>query len=360
MKNLLRLPLSALALLLCAGSASAQFDDRGLKDAYNDYFSVGVAVNMRNISNPEQIAIIKKDFNSLTAENVMKPQSVQPEKGRFNWDNADKVADFCRRNGIKLRGHCLMWHSQIGKWMYQDEKGNLLPKEEFYENMKEHITAVVTRYKDIVYAWDVVNEAIADGGPTDKPYRNSPMFRIAGDDFIKKAFLYAREADPDALLFYNDYNAANPGKRDRIYNMVKTMKEEGIPIDGIGMQGHYNIYGPSIEDVEAAIEKYATIVNTIHITELDIRANKEMGGQLKFKRDGAAITDTVRIMQERQYTALFQVLRKHKDVVRNVTFWNLSDRDSWLGARNYPLPYDENYKPKRVYYMLRDFNQASE
>lgn len=345
-------------MTLCATSVSAQPNDRGLKDSYKDYFAVGVAVNMRNISAPEQIAIVKKDFNSITAENAMKPESVQPQKGKFNWGNADKIADFCRQNGIKLRGHCLMWHSQIGRWMYQDEKGNPLPKEEFFKNMKEHITAVVTRYKDIVYAWDVVNEAIADGGRMDNPYRQSPLYRIAGDEFIKKAFQYAREADPNALLFYNDYNAANPAKRDRIYNMVKQMKAEGIPIDGIGMQGHYNIYGPSIEDVEAAIEKYATIVNTIHVTELDIRVNEEMGGQLNFSREGSSVTNTVRTLQEDQYARLFKVFRKHKDVVKSVTFWNLSDRDSWLGARNYPLPYDENYKPKRVYNIIRDFNPA--
>ncbi len=349
----------ALVLALCACGVSAQDKNGGLKDAYKDYFDIGVAVNMRNITRPEQIVLVKKDYNSITAENDMKPQSIQPEKGKFNWTNADKIADFCRKNGLKLRGHCLMWHSQIGRWMYQDEKGGLLSKDEFFRNMKEHITAVVNRYKDVVYCWDVVNEAMADGGrPGGSPYRNSPMFQIAGDEFIKKAFIYAREADPNAILIYNDYNAATPLKRDRIYNMVKSMKEEGIPIDGIGMQGHYNIYGPSVEDVEAAIEKYSSIVNIIHVTELDIRANEEMGGQLNFRRDGATVTSTVKTLQEDQYARLFRLYRKHKDVVKSVTFWNLSDRDSWLGVRNYPLPYDENYKPKRVYNILRDFNPA--
>lgn len=365
MKHLFKSSLCALALVMSVNSGFAQTDETGLKDAYKDYFSVGVAVNMRNITTPEQIAIIKKDFNSITAENDMKPQPTEPAYGQFNWENADKIANFCRSNGLKLRGHCLIWHNQIGQWMYQDEKGNLVSKEKLFENMKHHITAIMQRYKDVVYAWDVVNEAISDGGwqgrrpavgEKPSPYRNSPLYQIAGDEFIKKAFIYAREADPDVLLFYNDYNAADPGKCDRIYNMVKSMKEEGVPIDGIGMQGHYNIYGPSMEDVDAALTKYATIVKHIHITELDIRANEEMGGQLNFSRGGGNISHVVKTLQEDQYSRLFKVLRKHKDVVDNVTFWNLSDRDSWLGARNYPLPYDENYKPKRVYNLIKDFD----
>ena len=369
MKHLFKFSLCALALTMGANTGFAQSGETGLKDAYKDYFSIGVAVIMRNISNPEQIAIIKKDFNSITAENDMKPQPTEPAYGQFNWENADKIANFCRSNGIKLRGHCLMWHAQIGEWMYKDEKGDLVSKEKLFQNMKHHITAIVERYKDVIYAWDVVNEAISDGGwqggrrgmgEHPSPYRNSPLYQIAGDEFIKKAFIYAREADPNVLLFYNDYNAADPGKRDRIYNMVKSMKEEGVPIDGIGMQGHYNVYGPSMEDVDAALTKYSTIVKYIHITELDIRANQEMGGQLNFSRDGGNISQVVKTLQEDQYARLFKVLRKHKDVVDNVTFWNLSDRDSWLGARNYPLPYDENYKAKRVYSIIKDFDPASD
>lgn len=369
MKHLFKFSLCALALTMGANTGFAQSGETGLKDAYKDYFSIGVAVNMRNISNPEQIAIIKKDFNSITAENDMKPQPTEPAYGQFNWENADKIANFCRSNGIKLRGHCLMWHAQIGEWMYKDEKGDLVSKEKLFQNMKHHITAIVERYKDVIYAWDVVNEAISDGGwqggrrgmgEHPSPYRNSPLYQIAGDEFIKKAFIYAREADPNVLLFYNDYNAADPGKRDRIYNMVKSMKEEGVPIDGIGMQGHYNVYGPSMEDVDTALTKYSTIVKHIHITELDIRANQEMGGQLNFSRDGGNISQVVKTLQEDQYARLFKVLRKDKDVVDNVTFWNLSDRDSWLGARNYPLPYDENYKAKRVYSIIKDFDPASD
>jgi len=251
--------------------------------------------------------------------------------------------------------------------MFVDEKGNDVPKEVFYERLRTHIHAVVNRYKDVVYAWDVVNEAMADGDgrrapwmrEEPSPYRQSRHFKLCGDEFIAKAFEFAREADPDALLFYNDYNAADPAKRDRIYNMVKKMKDAGVPIDGIGMQGHYNIYGPSMEDVEAAICKYATIVDQIHFTELDIRINEEMGGQLRFSRgESKPVPSHIRTLHEDQYANLFKLFRKYKDVITNVTFWNLSDRDSWLGENNYPLPFDKEYKPKNVYRLIKNFNPA--
>lgn len=349
--------LVVVAMALCASTVKAQQNAKGLKDAYAGYFDVGVAVNMRNIADEQQIALIKREFNSITAENAMKPGSVHPSKDRWNWREADSVADFCRRNGLKLRGHCLMWHNQIGRWMYQDSQGNLLSKEEFYQNMKEHIFTVVNRYKDVVYAWDVVNEAISDGNG---PYRNTPMYQIAGDEFIKMAFIWAHEADPNAVLFYNDYNAAIPEKRNRIYNMIKKLKAEGAPIHAVGMQGHYSIYGPRIEDVDVAIQKYSELVSTIHITELDIRANQEMGGDLNLSTEGVQITPEVKARFEKQYVDLFKVLRKHKQVVRCVTFWNLSDKDSWVGERNYPLLFDAKYQPKDAYHLVKNFNPKEE
>ncbi|MBQ3613710.1 MAG: endo-1,4-beta-xylanase [Bacteroidales bacterium] len=369
-----RIALTVLTLFACATAAFSQGwprpqveDPTGYKDTYKDYFTVGVAVNMRNVTDPAQIALIKKNFNSITAENDMKPVSLQPKEGEWNWENADKIANFCRENNIPLRGHCLCWHSQFADWMFVDEKGNDVPKEVFYERLRTHIHAVVNRYKDVVYAWDVVNEAMADGDgrrapwmrEEPSPYRQSRHFKLCGDEFIAKAFEFAREADPDALLFYNDYNAADPAKRDRIYNMVKKMKDAGVPIDGIGMQGHYNIYGPSMEDVEAAICKYATIVDQIHFTELDIRINEEMGGQLRFSRgESKPVPSHIRTLHEDQYANLFKLFRKYKDVITNVTFWNLSDRDSWLGENNYPLPFDKEYKPKNVYRLIKNFNPA--
>ncbi len=368
MKHLKSSLLGLLVMTVC-GSASAQWGrpvdenaNLGYKDTYKEYFTVGVAVNLRNISNPDQIAIIKKEFNSITAENDMKPVSVHPKEGVWNWGAADSIANFCRQNGIKLRGHCLCWHSQFCDWMFTDKKGKPVTKEVFYARLREHIITVVNRYKDVVYAWDVVNEAIADqafgfpGRPAN-PYRESTHFKLCGDEFIAKAFEFAHEADPNAILFYNDYNAADPGKRDRIYNMVKKMQDAGVPITGIGMQGHYNIYGPSEEDIDAAITKYSELVKHIHITELDLRTNTEQGGQLRFSRGEAKpLAPYQATLQSDQYARVFKIFRKHKGVIDNVTFWNLGDRDSWLGVNNHPLPFDENYKPKNSYYVIKNFN----
>ena len=400
-----------LALGCCmAMTASAQFGPRGgrpqedlksLKEAYKDYFMIGVAVNQRNIANPDEVAIITREYNSMTAENDMKPGEVCKGPGQYDWSRADKIADFARKHGIKLRGHCLLWHSQFANWMFyeeptakekaaeekaakkaakelaaaakkagktveeyqaeqrrqamrqwqqgggqrgqfggqfgqrgQQQQRRLVSKEVLFERMREHIHTVVNRYKDVVYCWDVVNEAIADGG--NQPLRNSTFYQICGDDeFIAKAFIYAREADPNALLFYNDYNECQPQKRDRIYEMVKRLKSQGVPIDGIGMQAHYNIYGPSEDEMEAALKKYSEIVDHIHVTELDIRVNEQMGGQLNMDRnEGQVVTQEQKQMQEAQYDRFFRVLRRHKDKVDCVTFWNVSDRDSWVGTNN--------------------------
>ena len=342
-----------LTLIVLAASLVPAAKAQGLKDAYKDYFTIGVAVNQRNVTNPEQQALILREFNSVTAENDMKPQPTEPRRGQFDFSRADRIADFCRQNGIKMRGHCLMWHSQIGEWVYKDDNGQLVSKDELFKRMREHIHAVVNRYKDVVYCWDVVNEAMTDDKNAEDPYRQSPLYQIAGDEFIANAFRYAREADPTNLLFYNDYNETDPVKSQRIFNMVKKMKANGVPIDGIGMQGHYNIYGPKEEEIDAAIKLYKQVVKHIHVTELDVRANEEMGGALRFSQEGMAVSDSLKQHLADQYARIFRVLRQHKDVVENVTFWNLSDRDSWLGPRNYPLLFDTEYQPKKAYdYVL--------
>ena len=236
MKRFFRFALVLMLVALSIDCAQAQGFRRpqrkagnpALKETYKDYFKIGVAVNKFNVSVPEQAALVSQEFNSVTAENDMKPGQLQPKEGQWNWGPADSIANYCRQNGIKMRGHCLCWHSQFADWMFVDKKGKEVKKEVFYKRLREHIHAVVNRYKDVVYCWDVVNEAIADqafgwpGRPAN-PYRESRHFKLCGDEFIAKAFEFAHEADPDALLFYNDYNECDPGKRDRIYNMVKKM-----------------------------------------------------------------------------------------------------------------------------------------
>ena len=367
MKKLFKVAVTAL-LAVCSSAAWAQWQQPdlranvGLKDAYKGYFTIGVALNQRNVSDAAQMALVLKEFNSATAENDWKPGEIHPKEGVWNFENADRIADFCRQNGIKMRGHCLCWHSQFADWMFTDKKGKPVKKEVFYQRLRDHIHTVVNRYKDVVYCWDVVNEAMADDGQVRhgsdaSPYRQSRHFKLCGEEFIAKAFEFAREADPDNLLFYNDYSCVDPGKRERIYNMVKKMKDGGVPIDGIGLQGHYNIYFPDMEQLDLTITRFKELVSHIHITELDLRMNTESGGQLQFSRgEGKAIPAYMTMLQTDQYASLFKVFRKHKDVIDNVTFWNLGDGDSWLGVNNHPLLFDEQYCPKPCYRAIRDFN----
>ena len=415
-------------------------EDPGLKDAYKNYFKIGVAVTPRNVTDSLQKAVILKEFNSITAENCMKPGEIHPQPGVWNFAQADAIANFCRENGIKMRGHCLVWHSQFANWMFNkyDENGNQVverdengdtiwveqparggfggfggfgggfggfggqrpqgapqggqraqgqrpgqgqraqapapqmtkvpkyakaTKEEFYDSLRAHIQVVVNRYKDVVYCWDVVNEAMSDANNPDAPYeqsfRQSTAYQLCGDEFILKAFQFAHEADPTATLFYNDYSAWTPAKRTYIYNMVKKLQAEGAPITGIGMQGHYNIYdNPTIEDFEKAIQMYLELVDDIQITEFDVRINHEAGGQLQFSRgEGQVLTDSIAQLQMAKYDELFKVIRKYKKNFSCVTFWNLGDRDSWLGANNFPLLFDGQYQRKPVYYTVRDFKK---
>ena len=397
--------LSIIALIASVAMMSACGPkDPGLKDAYKNYFKIGVAVTENNVADPEQSAIILKEFNSVTAENCMKPGEIHPEPGVWAFEKADAIANFCREHGIKMRGHNLVWHGQFSTWMFTkhdengnpvveyDEKGDTVwverplfgrnrggngaavqmtkvpkyvpaTKEECYDSLRVHINTVVNRYKDVIYCWDVVNEAMSDANNPDAPYedtfRKSQAYQLCGDEFIKNAFIWAHEADPNCGLFYNDYSAWTPAKRTYIYNMVKKLQAEGAPITGIGMQGHYNIFdNPTLEDFETAIKMYLELVDDIQITEFDIRINEEAGGGLQFSRgEGQQYTEEIQKQQEKKYKDLFAIMRKYSKNISSVTFWNLSDRDSWLGAENYPLLYDSNYQRKPAYYTVRDFKK---
>ena len=329
---------------------------RGLKDAYHESFDIGVGLSVANVSQQGQHELVTANFSTATAENAMKPASVHPREGVYTWEGADRIADFCRRHGMKMRGHCLCWHNQFADWMFTDSLGREVSKEVFYKRLREHIHAVVNRYKDVVYAWDVVNEAIADGpAGIPCPYRQPCHYRLCGDEFIAKAFIFAHEADPNALLFYNDYSTVDPAKRDRITAMIRKMRRQNVPIHGLGMQAHYNVHWPDTTLLEAAIDSFAQVVDVIHITEMDVRANHERGGSLHFSQGQSGAPDRQTLSRfNSQYANLFRVFLRHRDIIGNVTFWNLSDRDSWLGADNFPLLFDRNYKPKPAYYIVRD------
>ena len=338
-----------LLLLLCL---SFQGFGQSLKDVFKKDFLMGVSLSGRNVRIPAEQDLIRGQFNSVTCENAMKPGPLHPAPDVWRWEEADRIANFCRENGIRMRGHCLVWHNQFADWMFYDEKGDFVDKEVFYARLRDHIHTVMNRYKDVVYAWDVVNEAMSDGGIN--PYRESKFYQLCGDEFIAKAFQFAREADPNAILFYNDYNECDPRKSMNIYNMVLRMRANGVPIDGIGMQGHYNIFGPSVKELEDALSLYAPLVEYIHITELDVRASEEMGGQLKFNREGISVTDTIQALHTQQYERLFKTFRKYADKIGSVTFWNLHDGCSWLGEKNHPLLFDRALQPKPAFYRITE------
>jgi endo-1,4-beta-xylanase len=325
----------------------------GLKDYYKDYFPVGVAVAPVNLVGDEA-DLIKKQFNSLTAENAMKPGPLQPQEGKFFWDDADKIVQFAQANSMKLRGHTLCWHSQTGEWMFQDSNRNQVTKEVALTRLKEHITQVVTRYKGKVYCWDVCNEVIDDASDPAKIFRETLWYKICGEEYIAKAFQWAHEADPEAVLFYNDYSTENPVKREKIYNMLKKMLDDGVPVHGMGLQGHWNISYPSEPAMRESVEKFSSLGLEVQITELDISIY-------------SSPTDTINIgftpvREQKQidmYKKAFSVFRENKDVMTGVTFWNVSDRKSWLdsraGKKTYPLLFDENLKPKKVFWEVVKF-----
>src|SRR5688572_3230059 len=221
---------------------SAARASKGLKEYYKDYFNIGVAVSPRALKTDEA-GLIVKEFNSLTAENAMKMGPIHPKENEYYWKDADSIAAFAEKNSLKMRGHTLCWHQQAPRWMFVGENGAPVSKEVLLARLKDHITTVVKRYKGKVYAWDVVNEAVSDS--RDTFLRNSVWLKICGEEYIAKAFQWAHEADPDALLFYNDYNEISSVKREKIYKLVKSLKDAGVPIHGVGLQGHWAVNEPS-------------------------------------------------------------------------------------------------------------------
>lgn len=339
----------------------AQNLKKGLKDFYKNYFSIGVAVGQQNLIGDET-TLIKTQFNSITAENAMKMVSLQPKEGMFYWKYADSIVNFAVKNNIKIRGHNLCWHEQAPSWMFVGKDGKEVSKEILLQRLKTHITTVVSRYKGKIYAWDVVNEAI-DDDPKNL-LRNSKWYKICGEDFIYKAFEYAHEADPTAKLYYNDYNTEQPEKRERVYKLVKSLKEKGVPIDGVGLQAHWSIYEPTEQLLRAAIQRYSSLGLKIQFTELDMSIYLwEKSRRDKKPGEAETYTKDVEDKQTAQYKMVFKVFREFKDVITNVTFWNISDRHTWLdefpvkGRKNYPLLFDSNLKPKKAYWEVINFKK---
>jgi len=334
--------------------------DKGLKDYYKDYFPIGVAVSPRALQD-DDAPLIRREFNSLTPENAMKMGPIHPKEQEYFWAHADSIVAFAQRNQMKIRGHTLCWHNQTPSWMFVDAKGDTVSKEVLLQRLKDHITTVVTRYKGKVYAWDVVNEAVSDA--PGEFYRKSAWYKICGEEFIAKAFQYAHQADPDAQLFYNDYNEIDPVKREKIFKLVTGLKQAGVPIHGVGLQGHWAITEPSAEQLDATLARFAGAGLKIQITELDISVYpKEHHTRARTAQDdNTEFTTDKEQRQAETYRMCFELFRKYRQVLSGVTFWNISDRGSWLdnfpvrGRKDYPLLFDQQLKRKNAYSKVVGF-----
>lgn len=355
--------LPAAAFLLSCSSGGQQPQET-LKEALDGKFHIGAALNRAEFYglNPQAKQTITSQFDAIVAENDMKSMFLQPTEGQFVFADADRFVEFGEQNGMYVTGHTLIWHSQAPRWLFVDENGDDVSPEVLTERMRNHIHTVVGRYKGRIKGWDVVNEAIEDNGE----WRKSKFYRILGEDFIRLAFQFAHEADPEAELYYNDYSMALAGRRESVVRLVKSLQEQGIRIDGVGMQGHLGMKDPSIAEFEKSLLAFADLGMKVMITELDLSALPS-----PWENQGANISDTtgyearmnpyvdglpaeVETEWENRYLDFFRLFLKHQDKISRVTLWGVSDATSWKngfpikGRTDYPLLFDRNYQPKPI------------
>ena len=365
MKRLLNIILSAIVL---AGMLSTPISAQTLKEAFKDKFFIGVAVNRFQIyqRNEAETKLITSQFNSLTAENDMKWANIHPKIDSFNFEHADKLVELAQANDMFVVGHTLVWHSQLARWVFKNEDGSTIDSDELTRRMKDHIHTIVGRYKGKIKGWDVVNEALAEDGTL----RKSQFLAVGGESFIEKAFQFAHEADPDAELYYNDYNMTNPEKRDGAIRIIKNLQSKGIKIDGVGMQGHWGLDYPTLEQIETAIEMYGALGVKVMVTELDVSVLPNpyrmptADVSVRFENTPEmnpypeSLPDSVQTQLANRYADIFKLFNKHADKISRVTFWGLHDGLSWKnnfpirGRTDYTLLFDRNLAPKKAYHAV--------
>ncbi len=349
-------------LLLAVPIAGAQ---TALKDAFKGSFVVGAAINRAQIYGEDTrgVNIITAQFNSITPENVLKWALVHPEPDKYDFDAPDRYVAFGEKNHMFIIGHTLVWHNQTPKWVFEDDKGNPLTRDALLKRMHDHILTVVGRYKGRIKGWDVVNEAINEDGTM----RQSPWQKIIGDDYIEKAFQYAHEADPKAELYYNDYALENEPKRNGAIALIQKLKSKGIPVKAIGLQGHDNLTWPTVEQQDATITAFEKLDVKVNITELDITvlppATKQPTAEVTAKAESSpslnpypnGLPDSVQQALTKRYAELFAVFVEHHDAIDRITFWGVTDADSWrndwpaVGRTDYPLLFDRKGLPKPAF-----------
>ena len=346
--------------------SGGELEKQTLKDAYKKNFHIGVALNLDQIvgKEPKTIEVVEKHFNSITPENILKWEEVHPEPNRYNFDAVDRYVALGEKNKMHIIGHTLVWYMQTPDWVFQDEAGKPLNREALLERMKDHIFTVVRRYKSRIHGWDVVNEAVANDGEL----RKSKWFEILGEDHIIKAFEYAHEADPNAELYYNEYDYEVKPKCDGVVKLIKNLQSKGVRLDGVGIQGHWFTDYPCIDDVERQILALSNLGIDIMITELDVSAlpfypvdskivdissfDPEL--QKKYNPYPDVLIDSAQRDLAKRYADLFSLFLKHRDKISRVTFWAVHDEQSWRnyipikGRTDHPMLFDRNCKPKPV------------
>jgi endo-1,4-beta-xylanase len=334
---------------------------KSLAQVFSKDFLIGTALNEGQINerNPAEAAFFAKQFNVITAENIMKSEVIHPTWGNYRFEAADKLMEQAARNNHKVIGHTLLWHSQLPAFVRQ-----MRSKDSLQQFVQEHIATVAGRYKGKIHGWDVVNEALNEDGTM----RNSVFLRLLGPDFVTEAFRLAQQADPQAELYYNDYNIEQPNKRRGALEIVKKIQAAGVRIDGVGIQGHWHTGKVNLKDIEESIEAFAALGVKVMITELDLEVlpRNFQGAEVSMRvaADPAlnpyvnGLPDSVQQQQAKDYENLFKLFLKHKDKVSRITFWGVHDGQSWLngwpvrGRTNYPLLFDRNLQPKAAYYSV--------
>jgi endo-1,4-beta-xylanase len=333
-----------------------------LKDAYQGCFLVGAALNQSQFSgeNPRDSALITAQFNSISPENVLKWEVVHPKPDTYDFALSDRYVEFGRKNHMFVIGHNLVWHSQTPNWVFEDDQGNPPTRAALLKRMRDHIHAVVGRYKGKIGGWDVVNEALNEDGTL----RQSPWMKIIGEDYIEKAFEFAHEADPKAQLYYNDYSLENEAKRKGALKLVTDLKAKGVPIIGIGLQDHVHMDWPTVDQIDTTISEFGKLDMKVMITELDVDVlpqatpsqtadvSLNIASDPKLNPYPKELPDAMQQQLANRYADLFAAYAKHCGVVTRVTFWGVTDKDSWKndwpvkGRTNYPLLFDRNAHPK--------------
>lgn len=296
----------------------------------------------------------------------MKWMHIHPRESEYNFEHADKLVQMGEANNMFLVGHTLVWHSQLAPWVLKTDDGGVVDSATLMNRIRDHIHAIVGRYRGKIKGWDVVNEALAEDGSL----RKSPFLKVSGESFIENSFRYAREADPDAELYYNDYNLVNAAKREGAIRIIRNLQRKGIKVDGVGIQAHWGLGYPTLDEIEKSIEMYAALGVKVMFTELDISVlpspfhmptsdvSATAQGSTDMNPYTNGLPDAVQDQLAERYAAVFRIFNKHADKISRVTFWGLHDGVSWKnnfpirGRTDYALLFDRQLKPKKAYHAV--------